>query len=85
MATKNITYKLLSPVEVEGKERTEITLRPPKVKDAQAIEKAEGVEQTVILISRLSEWPEEAISELAMIDMIKIGKILEGFMKRLGI
>ncbi|AQX19642.1 MULTISPECIES: phage tail assembly protein [unclassified Bartonella] len=79
---QNITHKLLFPINVEGKERTEITLRRPKVKDAEATDKTEGVEQTIIMISRLSGWPEEAVGELDVDDMENIGKKLAAFIKR---
>lgn len=78
----SITHKLLVPVTFEGKEHTEITLRRPKTKDVQAIDKKEGVEQTIAMVSRLSEWPHEAVGELDINDLASIGEILESFTKR---
>ncbi|WP_208433180.1 MULTISPECIES: phage tail assembly protein [Bartonella] len=78
----SITHKLLIPVTFEGKEHTEITLRRPKTKDVQAIDKKEGVEQTIAMVSRLSEWPHEAVGELDIDDLSSIGEILESFIKR---
>ncbi|WP_375641096.1 MULTISPECIES: phage tail assembly protein [unclassified Bartonella] len=78
----SITHKLLIPIAFEGKEHTTITLRRPKTKDLQAIDKKEGVEQTIAMIARLSEWPHEAISELDINDLSSIGEILESFIKR---
>ncbi|EJF95954.1 phage tail assembly protein [Bartonella taylorii] len=77
-----ITHKLLIPVTFEGKEHTTITLRRPKTKDVQAIDKKEGVEQTIAMVSRLSEWPHEAVGELDIDDLSSIGEILESFIKR---
>ncbi|EJF78155.1 MULTISPECIES: phage tail assembly protein [Bartonella] len=78
----SITHKLLIPITFEGKEHTEITLRRPKTKDVQAIDKKEGVEQTIAMVSRLSEWPHEAVGELDIDDLSSIGEILESFIKR---
>ncbi|WP_375614647.1 MULTISPECIES: phage tail assembly protein [unclassified Bartonella] len=79
---KNVTYQLLEPLTFEGKEHTTITLRRPKTKDLQAIDKKEGIEQTITMIARLSEWPHEVISELDINDLTNIGEILESFIKR---
>lgn len=78
----SITHKLLVPITFEGKEHTTITLQRPKTKDVQAIDKKEGVEQTITMIARLSGWPYEAISELDIYDLSSIGEILESFIKR---
>ncbi|WP_254475320.1 MULTISPECIES: phage tail assembly protein [unclassified Bartonella] len=79
---QSVTHQLLIPITFEGKEHTEITLRRPKTKDLQAIDKKEGVEQTIAMIARLSEWPHDAISELDINDLSSIGEILESFIKR---
>lgn len=79
---QSVTHQLLIPITFEGKEHTEITLRRPKTKDLQAIDKKEGVEQTIAMIARLSGWPHEAISELDINDLSSIGEILESFIKR---
>lgn len=79
---QRVTHQLLVPITFEGKEHTQITLRRPKTKDLQAIDKKEGVEQTIAMIARLSEWPHEAISELDINDLSSIGEILESFIKR---
>ncbi|WP_375686679.1 phage tail assembly protein [Bartonella sp. AC331YNZD] len=73
---------MLEPLTFEGKEHTTITLRRPKTKDLQAIDKKEGIEQTIAMIARLSEWPHEVISELDINDLVSIGEILESFIKR---
>ncbi|WP_375624488.1 phage tail assembly protein, partial [Bartonella sp. TT119HLJHH] len=78
----SITHKLLIPVTFEGKEHTTITLQRPKTKDVQAIDKKEGIEQTIAMITRLSEWPHEAVGELDINDLSSIGEILESFIKR---
>ncbi|WP_455475508.1 phage tail assembly protein [Bartonella sp. B17] len=83
MATQpSMTHQLLVPVKFEGKEHTEITLRRAKTKDLQAIDKKEGIEQTIAMIARLSEWPYEAVGELDIEDLSSIGEILESFIKR---
>lgn len=79
---QSVTHQLLIPITFEGKEHTEITLRRPKTKDLQAIDKKEGVEQTIAMIARLSGWPHDAISELDINDLSNIGEILESFIKR---
>lgn len=79
---QSVTHQLLIPIIFEGKEHTEITLRRPKTKDLQAIDKKEGVEQTIAMIARLSGWPHDAISELDINDLSNIGEILESFIKR---
>ncbi|WP_375609586.1 MULTISPECIES: phage tail assembly protein [unclassified Bartonella] len=78
---KNVTYQLLEPLTFEGKEHTTITLRRPKTKDLQAIDKKEGIEQTITMIARLSEWPYEVICEFDINDLTNIGEILESFTK----
>ncbi|MCZ2203991.1 phage tail assembly protein [Bartonella sp. A05] len=77
-----VTHRLLVSVEFEGKEHTEITLRRPKTKDIQAIDKKEGIDQTIEMVARLSGWPHEAVGELDINDLSSIGDILESFMKR---
>ncbi|CAK00785.1 phage tail assembly protein [Bartonella tribocorum] len=79
---QSVTHQLLIPITFEGKEHTTITLQRPKTKDLQAIDKKEGVEQTIAMIARLSGWPHEAISELDINDLSSIGEILESFIKR---
>ncbi|WP_375608784.1 MULTISPECIES: phage tail assembly protein [unclassified Bartonella] len=79
---KNVTYQLFEPLTFEGKEHTTITLRRPKTKDLQAIDKKEGIEQTITMIARLSEWPYEVICEFDINDLTNIGEILESFTKR---
>ncbi|WP_139413574.1 phage tail assembly protein [Bartonella mastomydis] len=79
---QSVTHQLLIPITFEGKEHAEITLRRPKTKDLQAIDKKEGVEQTIAMIARLSGWPHDAISELDINDLSSIGEILESFIKR---
>ncbi|MBX4336401.1 phage tail assembly protein [Bartonella raoultii] len=79
---QTVTHQLLIPITFEGKEHSEITLKRPKTKDLQAIDKKEGIEQTIAMIARLSGWPHEAISELDINDLSNIGEILESFIKR---
>ncbi|WP_273760324.1 phage tail assembly protein [Bartonella sp. ML70XJBT.G] len=79
---QRVTHQLLVPITFEGKEHNEITLNRPKTKDLQAIDKIEGIEQTIAMIARLSGWPHEAISELDINDLSNIGEILESFIKR---
>ncbi|WP_273757783.1 phage tail assembly protein [Bartonella sp. AU55XJBT] len=79
---KTVTHQLLVPITFEGKEHSEITLQRPKTKDLQAIDKKEGIEQTIAMIARLSGWPHDAISELDINDLSNIGEILESFIKR---
>ncbi|WP_455481299.1 phage tail assembly protein [Bartonella sp. B12(2025)] len=81
-AQTSITHQLFVPVEFEGKKQTEITLRRAKTKDLQAIDKKEGIEQTIAMIARLSGWPHEAVGELDIEDLSNIGEILESFIKR---
>ncbi|WP_455480079.1 phage tail assembly protein [Bartonella sp. B23] len=78
----SITHQLFVPVQFEGKEHTEITLRRAKTKDLQAIDKKEGIEQTIAMVARLSGWPHEAVCELDIEDLSSIGEILESFIKR---
>ncbi|ENN93188.1 phage tail assembly protein [Bartonella bovis] len=79
----NVTYQLLFPITSEGKEYTEITLRRIKTKDIKAIDKKEGTDQVIAMITRLSGWSYDAVGELDVRDMASIGEILEGFTKRL--
>ncbi|ALE02858.1 phage tail assembly protein [Bartonella ancashensis] len=83
MSTQStVTHPLFVPVTFEGKEHTSIILRRPKTKDVQAIDKKEGITQTIEMIARLSGWPHEAVGELDVTDLSSIGDILESFMKR---
>lgn len=72
----------LSLLPLKEKNTQKLPYGAPKTKDLQAIDKKEGVEQTIAMIARLSEWPHEAISELDINDLSKIGEILESFIKR---
>ncbi|WP_413154881.1 phage tail assembly protein [Bartonella sp. cb54] len=81
-AATSVTYKLSIPVFFEGKEHTKIILRRAKTKDLQAIDKKEGLEQTIAMIARLSSWSYEAVGEIDIEDLSGIGEILESFIKR---
>lgn len=84
MATqKTVTHTLIEPVEFEGKEHTEITLRRLKAKDLKDFRNDnDDMGQTLKIIGRLSGWPPEGVEELDAADLAAIGDIIEGFTGR---
>ena len=69
------------PIQLEGKELSEITLRRPKVSDVVAVRKSkrDEAEQEVSLIASLSGLPPSAIESIDLADYKKLQANLSGF------
>lgn len=69
------------PIQLEGKELSEVTLRRPKVSDVVAVRKSkrDEAEQEVSLIASLSGLPPSAIESIDLADYKKLQAHLSGF------
>jgi len=69
------TVTLREPIEINGAKIGVLTLRRPKVRDLEAIDKIAGeTAKTVALIANLSELPPETIRELDAADFAAASK-----------
>mgnify|MGYP003607430467 CR=1 FL=1 len=69
------TVTLREPIEINGAKIGVLTLRRPKVRDLEAIDKIAGeTAKTVALIANLSELPPEAVRELDAADFAAASK-----------
>ena len=74
--------KLENPIKIDGVEVSEISLRPPKVRDLIASSKKniDEAEKEVNLIANLGEVSPETVQELDLRDYIKIQEWLRDFL-----
>ena len=69
------TITLREPIEINGAKIGVLTLRRPKVRDLEAIDKIAGeTAKTVALIANLSELPPETVRELDAADFAAASK-----------
>lgn len=75
------TVKLEHPIQLEGGELAEITIRRPKVRDARdaRTKHANPADQEIALLAKLSGLPPAAIEDLDMADYAKLQEVLTGF------
>lgn len=73
--------KLDYPIQLEGRDLLEITLRRPKVSDVVTVRKGkrDEAEQEVSLIATLSGLPPSAVESLDLSDYKKLQAILADF------
>lgn len=69
------------PIQFEGGELKEISVRRPKVKDVTESKKgkAENSDQEIALIAKLSGLPPAAIEDLDLADYTAIQEVLQSF------
>jgi len=71
------TIALREPIEINGAKIGVLTLRRPKVRDLEAIDKIAGeTAKTVALIANLSELPPETVRELDAADFAAASKVV---------
>jgi len=69
------TITLREPIEINGAKVGVLTLRRPKVRDLEAIDKIAGeTAKTVALIANLAELPPETVRELDAADFAAASK-----------
>lgn len=75
------TIKLNYPIEVEGRQVEELSMRRPTVADIQAGEKQPGsaLDGVVFLFARLTNLMPQDISRFDMADFHKLDDVYEGF------
>lgn len=80
---KTTVHKLLEPIQIEGREITELSFRRLKGKDIRAIEALDNeVDKAACAISRLAGMPPEIFDEMDGADIEAVTILIEGFMKR---
>ncbi len=75
------TVKLQHPIQLEGRELTEISLRRPKVSDVKLARKGrtDDADQETALIANLAGLPPSAIEDLDMADYKQLQGVLADF------
>lgn len=75
------THELKVPIEYKGEERTEITIRRPKLKDMKKVSAIRGsdADRAASMIQILSGWAPQAVDELDSADVDAISKIIDSF------
>lgn len=69
------TIQLKVPVTVNGITVSTLTLRRPKVRDLEAIDKVQGdIAKSISLIANLAEWTPEDVRELDAADFATVSK-----------
>ncbi len=81
------TIKLQHPIQVGGATIEQVTMRPPRVRDLRAAQRAAGSgalpgELDVALHANLCEIAPAAIEEMHMVDFRRIQDAYEGFLSR---
>ena len=77
----NTTVQLTYPVQHGGQDITRITLRRPRVRDIERLDKLTGdTRRSVTLLSDLSGQPPEAIREIDAGDFKKLGEVVQDFL-----
>lgn len=77
-----VTVTLKWPVTFEGREVTELTMRPCRVDDQIAALAAKGIdaEKEKLLLATLCNVPQELIGQLVMGDYKRLQQALETFL-----
>jgi len=80
-APKLKPYTLKFPIEHDGRQIGEVSMRRPKVKDLRAMQAAgnDEFEQSVLMISLLTGLPAEAIDEIDPDDFTVLAEMVAGF------
>lgn len=80
-----VHVELRTPISVHGAELRSVTIREPKVRDIEYMEKTAGkgdYERSVVLVATLCGLDLDAVREMSAIDFRRvsdtIGKMLEG-------
>ncbi len=78
---KPTTIKLKYPVTVDGAEISQITLRRPKIRDLESMDKVAGeMKKVVMLIASLAEMAPDQVRELDAEDLGSIAETLGDFL-----
>lgn len=79
--------QLKYPVEVDGETISEINLRRAKAKDLRSLEAAkngEGIEETFLMLSILSDQPVSVIEEIDVEDFTSLAEALADFFPKVA-
>ena len=75
------TIKLKHPITADGREVTKLTLRRPKVRDLERVDKVDGpIAKAVTLIADLAELTPDQVRELDAADFTAIEAEVSGFL-----
>lgn len=82
-APKSTKHTLAVPIQHDGREIGEVSLRRPKVKDLRAINAAgkdgDELDQSTVMIATLSGLPPEAVDELDTEDFVALSETVADF------
>lgn len=72
---------LKHPVDANGEEHTQITLRRPTVKDLMVFDREKGeVAKMAALIGVLAGWPPTSVQALDAEDFVAVSEVVGGFL-----
>ncbi len=76
------TVTLMYPIQANGRELTEMTLRRPTVKDLKEVERLALGKQAeyAALISRLAVIPTSAVDAIDGSDFLRLVEVIDGFL-----
>lgn len=76
-----VTVTLSKPINVEGVEVTELTLREPTVKELLAQDKVVGeTAQMVAMVAALADIPDASMKQISARDFVKLSKAVGDFL-----
>ena len=76
------TIKLKHPILIDGQETAELTLRRPKVRDLERMDKVSGeMAKTVALVADLAEITPDQVRELDAGDFTVVAEALGDFLE----
>lgn len=77
-----ITITLKHPIKIDGREAAQLTLRRPKVRDLERMDKVSGeMAKTVALVADLAEITPDQVRELDAGDFNVVAEALAGFLE----
>lgn len=73
----SVQITLREPVEINGAKIGVLTLRRPKVRDLEAVDKISGeAARAVALIANLAEWTPDQVRELDAADFVAASEVV---------
>lgn len=77
----NVTVALSKPINVEGMDVSELTLREPTVKDLLAQDRVVGeTAQMVAMVAALADIPDACVKQITARDFVKLSKVIGDFL-----
>lgn len=72
---------LSTPVEHDGRQVTEVTVRAPRVKDMKLVDRLDGIDRSIRLVAELTGLPPGVVEKLTVADFEAIDMVAAGLGK----